>query len=139
MGEDVDIEGIREAPPPKDQIGADRYWDHVTQTLRSTLAIERALGKNRGQKPDDAKETPATADNLAYEQIHSGSQRDPITVTKRRLSVITSVASRIGFRITSRDSQSLTSNSAAQRIPTSGDASRASHGRPADPSRRDDD
>ena len=64
MGDDAQIEWIRQSRSIEQQEISDRQQDPVAQPLRPGFTIHRTLGRYRSDHPDRNKHEPATTDDI---------------------------------------------------------------------------
>jgi hypothetical protein len=74
--------------PAEEEIPADHDRDEVAQTLGGAFVVNRALGKDRGQDPDDEKYAPTNADNI----FHERSVVSPVSAEGKEISVTSDYA-----------------------------------------------
>jgi hypothetical protein len=66
---DAKIERIGKPMAFENQVTADQDRDHVTEPLPSTFVIDRSLGPERRDPPDNGKQKPAVADDIESQGI----------------------------------------------------------------------
>lgn len=71
MGNDAGVEWVPEMVTAEEKIAPDQDRDSIAQTLGAAFTINRSLGEDRSQQPDNEKNDPTSADNIFHQRIHA--------------------------------------------------------------------